>query len=108
MRMKSSIHARLYRKVGDIKNTLDAAKIRKSVSGDIVYEAPKRMGVQVLKSIDAPKINIPNPIQLREESLYMKALKNLPTGGEYAEYHHLISAILIKLLMPPLENPIVE
>jgi hypothetical protein len=74
-----------------------------------VYEAPKRMGVQVLKSIDNPTINIPNPTELREESLYQRALKNLPTGAEYAtDYHHLISAILIKLLMPPLENPIVE
>lgn len=103
-------HARLYKKTGNnpTKNVITANKIRQFVIGDR-DETPQRVGISILKESHKPTLNIPNPIELRDESIYIDALGQLQTGPKYAnEYHHLITAILIKLFMPPLEDPAIE
>jgi hypothetical protein len=79
------------------------------VSADVELEDKKEVGVRKLKESEISKINIPNPDELRDETTYIHALRNLQTGPRKAsEYHNLIAAILLKLFMPPLKRYKIE
>jgi hypothetical protein len=101
--------ARLYRKVGQnpIANVLNQAEIRKYVTGDKDFGSPTSIGPRIMKQDVI--LNIPIPEELRDEAIYINALKRLSPGTNYAtKYHNLITAIAIKLFIPPLENPKIE
>jgi hypothetical protein len=115
LRLKERIEAghnraRLYAMAGNnpLIGIIDAQKIRKYVRGDESRDHEK-VGVSILKDSDKPNVNIPNPIELSDESFYVDSLIGLPLGRGYdTEYQNLACAILIKLFMPPLKNPKLE
>jgi hypothetical protein len=117
LRYKQSIYAhhnqaRLYTKSGLINPTkaiLDAKKIRRYIKGDNTVEEPKDTDLKIRYDHENPPINIPDPDELSDESIFIESLKKLPPGSKHATaYHNLMAAILIKLFMPPLTKPYVE
>lgn len=78
--------------------------------GDVPLEEPKEAGIRFLKQQDNPQINDPNSYDVRTERIYSDALTSIPAGrGKNAHaYHHLMTAIIIKLFMPPLHSPSIE
>ncbi len=103
-----------YKKIGNNPITpeiLNAELIRSIVKGDLEMEEKKVTSVRILTEaeIKISDLNDPNPDILREENLYINALRNLKVGDNYArEYHNLIYAIFLKLFIPPLINPKIE
>jgi hypothetical protein len=103
-----------YKKIGNNPMTpkiLNAELIRNTIKGDLELEEKKSIGVRILKEGDFKRtdLNDPNPDVLRDEQLYINALKNMETGDDHArEYHNLIFAIFMKLFIPPLTNPKIE
>ncbi|MGA9150481.1 MAG: class I SAM-dependent methyltransferase, partial [Candidatus Nitrosopolaris sp.] len=103
--------ARVYKAVGNnpMKEILTAQKIRRYVKGDIAIEERSDVGIKIITKKDKLEINIPNHDELREERLYKDALRRLPKGVRYAtDYHNLMTAILIKLFIPPLKTYKIE
>ncbi|MGE3398154.1 MAG: class I SAM-dependent methyltransferase [Candidatus Nitrosocosmicus sp.] len=102
---------KLFRRVGKspiTTNILNAELIRQYVVGDQELKIKKRAGINILKG-DQTVLCDPNPTILREEQIYVNALEQMPTSSDYAtEYHNLITAILMKLFIPPLKNPKIE
>jgi SAM-dependent methyltransferase len=100
----SHVHARLYKKIASnpTQPVLDAERIRRYVSGDVELGEKKQVGVRTVKKSEISEANIPNPDKLKDETIYIEALRNLQTG-KASEYHNLMAAILIKLFMPPLK-----
>lgn len=103
-----------YKKMGNNPLTseiLNAELIRSNVKGDLELDEKKVIGVRTLtkNEIKTSELNDPNPDVLRDEQLYINALKNMKTGPKHArEYHNLMFAIFMKLFMPPLTNPNIE
>ncbi len=103
-----------YKKSGNnpiIPEILNADLIRAAVKGDLELEEKKVTGVRALTQDETKNsdLNDPNPDILREEQLYINALKNLGVGDDYArDYHNLMYAIFLKLFIPPLGNPKIE
>ena len=90
---------------------LNAELIRTTVKGDLELEERKVTGVKTFteNEINKSDLNDPNPDILREEQLYINALRNLAVGDEYArDYHNLMYATFLKLFVPPLTNPKIE
>jgi hypothetical protein len=97
------------KKDSPIRNVLNPEIIRKYVKGDIQIDVPEKPGIKIVKHSDKVEMNVPNPEELRNESIYIEALSKLPAGKPYAtQYHSLIAAILIRIFVPPLQNPKVE
>ena len=115
LRLKERIEAghnraRLYAMAGNnpLIGIVNAQKIRQYARGD-ESRAHEKVGVSILKDSDKPNVNVPNPIELSDESFYLDSLIALPVGrGFDTEYQNLTCAILIKLFMPPLKNPKLE
>lgn len=105
-------HALVYKKRGKhnpLKRVLNASKIRTYVKADAAIVESKEPGIRILNELNGKQLNVPNPDELRNESLYIDALSRLPGGNKNAtEYHSLITAALIRLFVPPLEYPTIE
>jgi hypothetical protein len=110
-RYDSHSQARKYKIVGEnpLARILNAKYIRQFVRGDKPIESPKKAGITSLTDVKSSMLNAPNPEELSEERLYQMALDKLPAGiGFQTEYHNLMSAIMIRLFVPPLSNPRLE
>ncbi len=105
-------HALLYKKWGKtnpLDYAINAELIRKYVEGDIEIDYPDKTGIQIVETFDEIQTNVPNPDELRPEQLYLDTLSQIPAGKPNATvYHSLITALLIRLFVPPLENPQIE
>jgi hypothetical protein len=104
-------HGRLYKKVceGPLDNILTGTMIREFVAGDISLPAKEKIGINLINEKEGVNGNVPNPDHLKNETLFIKALENLPPGSQTAtQYHNLITAICLNLFMPPLKKYSIE